>query len=992
MSWKQQTSAAAPPQMALLASKTCFAVDASGSTAGRVMEKEHEFVRRMTDGNGAPASVVMWGSSVAAPITVRETLWEHRNWGTSPDVIFSDPAVTSELKSCDMWYLLTDGEVGSPVRFAQRTLDVGMANSPVVFVIVNNKRASPSQVDISVGVSVFASASDAAIVFKDTADGEIYVLAAKGAFEPLVDGFTINLEDWTTLPLHPTEDAFKSALKDFNIIGAQYRASGGAVDLGRAWQAKHHCLVDIDLLLAQMDPASIPQDELIDLLEEGTFAALSLLCKTRGLLPKLRDWLTARKERAVTIEMRDVSGASALLQQIRAGGTDALRQQLRDAHQANRDDYRTRIAANAPSPVLGYVNRCLATVTALEKAGYGADILDRRSNRAMRAAVVSSAEMDTQLTSLDLDATVEAFRGTCPICFEDDVIMSFALKESTKPADNTTDFALNFPLAAGASAHNADIISAQNVCFQCALAMYQFDPSRATMFNEAVAAVIPLTKFDGVNRKYITNCLARALTGGLATGASGLTQLLMSVLLGTMRKKEWAMAANEQVDAEVAARRAGMNWFLRNLLANASCRETFDETGPWVAFQQALKWTLKNYAQEGILSWTVRYPVPGFLVLLELLGWVEGVQIPENIRAAKLMHEMVTVYMARGVSSWADRLVAQRAILKIVFAEFNAEGVPRRLEDKTLAINPPQVAMQVLRDWLDMPGSTRLIEQIGADGAVKYASAIQYIAFQLFTEDAHQTPKGYFQRAAVGDVHMHTATTKPQALTPEIIHPLFTTMWNGIPANVDHTSVTADTITPFVSPYSASVLHCGRGGCSARFDSNPDIEAIRKARAAHFVEVYAVQGVTPGHNVSTSGLPENTYRLEAPTTTHVTLHASVSKSWRSLDIDARRAILAELGDDRGKPVIIDSEGSPNLAAFAGKILGHICIESGRGDIYKPNLPVNVQWVLPSFFIALHRAARMKGLADDAELELTENSFEARVRWELGLAEWVKNNE
>ncbi|KAJ7074710.1 hypothetical protein C8F01DRAFT_1361292 [Mycena amicta] len=991
MAWKQQTTTAAAdrPQMPLLASKICFAVDASGSTAGRVMRKEQEFVEGMTTGYQYPASVVLWGSAVTQPASVSQTTWNHRNWGTSPEVIFSDPTVTSEVKSCDMWYLLTDGEVGSPVRFAQRTLEVGMANTPVVFVIVTRAGAVPTHVDISVGVSVFASAADAAIVFKNTESGEIYVLAAKGAFETIVHGFNMDLESWDTLPLFPTEDAFKTALKDVNIIGAQYRSSGGAVDLGNAWREKHNCLVDIDLLLAEMSPTSIPQDEFIDLLEEDTFDALALLCKTRGILPQLRAWLIARKERASVIEIRDISGASTLLQQLRdnpaAADADALRLQLRNAHQTNLNDYRTRIAANAPSPLLPHVERSLAALTALEKAGYGADILDRRSNRAMRAALVSTADVNSQLSSLNLDADVEAFRGTCSICCDDEVIMSLALKTSQKPADNTTDFALNFPLAAGASAHNADVISAQNACFQCALAMQQFDPNRGSMYNEPIVAVVPLTKFDGVNRKYITNCLATVLTGGLATGASGLTQLLMSVLLETMRKKEWAMQANEQ-DGEIATRRAGMLWMLRNLVANASCRETFDETGPWVPFHQALRWTLKNFAEEGIFSWTVRYPVPGFLVLLELLGMVDGAEIPETLRVAKLMHEMVTVYMSRIViaSQGADKLAVQRAVLKIVFAQFNAEGVPRNLDDNSLSINGPDVTVRRLRDWLDMPGSTRLIEQIGATtGTAKYASALQYLAFRLFTEDAHQTPKGYFQRAAEADVHMHTATTKPNELTAEIVEPIFTAMWAGVPnqVQVDHCTTTADTITLFVSPYSASVLHCGRRGCPVRFDTDgTDPETIRKARAAHFVQVYAIKGVAPNPN----GLPENTQRLTAPTTLHVTLHASISKSWRALDGDARRAILAEVQTEEGSLVV-----TPRVNEFIRKAMDHICIESARGNIYTKALRDEVIWVLPSFFVALRTAAEMKGLADVAELDLSENSLEARIKWELELAQRQK---
>ncbi|KAF7333525.1 hypothetical protein MVEN_02368700 [Mycena venus] len=975
--WKQPCGSAAPPEMPLLSSKISFAVDASGSTAGKVMERQRQFVLGMVEDYQFPASVFMWGSRVTHPISARGTSWTHRNWGTDPAVIFTHNTATTELKSCDMWYLLTDGEVDSPVNFARKTVEVGMANTPVIFLITNRSRDRPNAVDISVGVSVFASASDAAILFKNTENGEIYILATKGAFEVLTSGFEVNLEKWESLPLFPDEATLKTALKDVNIVGAAHRTNSLAIDLGRSWREKHACLVDIDLLLAQLLPDSIPQEEFIDLLQEDAFNVIALLCKTRGLLPKLREWLMARQERASVIEIRDLSGAADILQQLRdntlsAAEADALRQKLRAAHQSNLDDYNSRLNSNKPSPLLPHVNRCLAALTALEKAGYAADILDRRSNRAMRAVVVSSANVDNQLADLDLGEHVEAHRSTCSICCNDDTVMSLALKVSGNSGDNTTDFALNFPLAAGATAHNRDVVSAQYVCFQCALAMQQMDPMRGSMYNEPIAAVLPLAKFEGVNRKYITNCLARVLTNGLTTGASGQVQLLISIILTTMKTKEWAKPAEN--DLEIRARREGMLWMVKNLMDNSPCRETFDESGPWVPFHQALRWTLKTYADEGIYSWTVRYPVPGFLVLLELLGMVDGAEVPETLRVAKLLHEIVTAYMTRIVKPTANKLDIQRQILKIVFAEFNAEGVPRNIQNNALAINSADVVFERLVSWLDLPGSTALIGQIALAGTGKYASALQYLAFRLFFEDSHQTPKGYFQRAAQADIHMHTTTSKPQDLTRAIVEPLFTGMWGGQPAEPDHVNVTVDTIARFVSPYSPSVLRCGLSGCSVRFDVNGyDPESIRKARAAHLAQIYAIKGKNPA---VANGLPENTRRLEAPTTTHVTLYSSISKTWRTLDQAARQAILSEVVP--GAPVNV---AKPHMAGFVAAILNHVCLVSARGDIYSKNLRNQVGWVLPSFFVALHTAAQMKKV-DDADLELVRNSLEARIKWEL----------
>lgn len=249
--------------------------------------------------------------------------------------------------------------------------------------------------------------------------------------------------------------------------------------------------------------------------------------------------------------------------------------------------------------------------------------------------------------------------------------------------------------------------------------------------------------------------------------------------------------------------------------------------------------------------------------------------------------------------------------------------------------------------------------------------------FRLFFEDSHQAPKGYFQRTLQADVHMHTATSDPQALTHEVVEPLFTDMWGGMPKEPDHVNVTEATIPCFVSPYSASVLWCGLPSCPVRFNMNGhDPESIRAVHAAHLAQVYAIE-VKVVNNAN--GLPENTGRLEAPTTSHVTLHSSISKSWRALDRDARLAVLEEVVPNT--PV---DAAKPHMAAFIAAIVDHICLVSARGNIYNKILRDKVVWVLPSFFVALHTVAQMKQL-DDADLELVENLLAARIEWEAALS-------
>ncbi|KAF8193099.1 hypothetical protein K438DRAFT_1969586 [Mycena galopus ATCC 62051] len=368
--WKYYIGAL--PEIPLLSSKVVFAVDASDSTAGQVMQRQKEFVLAMVEDHQLPSSVIMWGSGVEPPQSVGQIGWSRQR---EPEVIFDNDidAITEELKSCNMWYLLTDGEVDSPVNFARKALEVGMANTPVVFLITAANLTS--KIDISVGLPVFASAPDAAIVVKNAASGEIYVIAAKGAFEVLAAGRKINLTNlnWESLPLFPTESAFKTALNDINIVDIAHRTTAGAVFLDRAWHEKHQCLVRINLLLEQMAPQSIPQNELLDLLEDETFKALALLCKTLGLLQTLRDWLLVRNE-----QPRDMGDNS------QSAEPGALRANLED------------------SPLFPHISRCLGALGALENTGYDVGILEWSSHRDMPAAeAVSSSDVDQEPEVVD---------------------------------------------------------------------------------------------------------------------------------------------------------------------------------------------------------------------------------------------------------------------------------------------------------------------------------------------------------------------------------------------------------------------------------------------------------------------------------------------------------------------------------------------------------------------------------------------------------------
>ena len=256
-----------------------------------------------------------------------------------------------------------------------------------------------------------------------------------------------------------------------------------------------------------------------------------------------------------------------------------LSEQLHQAHTANRESYQDRKDcpsedARAVTELNCLINHALQIISSYEKSSYTVDILNRKSNRAMRAETVSTADAKISLAALNLADDFKAFRGYCSICCGEEEIMSVVLKKLDKVEENTSDFALNFPLVASHLKYNSDMVSSQSTCFQCALLLDR------SVYQEAIAARIPAVEFIGPNKKYIVHQLYLALTAGLATGASTVVQLFAGILDHTLATKKWCA---EKGDDDACERGRVLRWLLQDVLENCRCRENFSETGKWVS-------------------------------------------------------------------------------------------------------------------------------------------------------------------------------------------------------------------------------------------------------------------------------------------------------------------------------------------------------------------------------------------------------------------------
>ncbi|GME28819.1 hypothetical protein GTA08_BOTSDO07967 [Neofusicoccum parvum] len=976
-----------------------FAVDASGSTAGRIIRDERDFAEKLHQGHPNDKAAT-WGTYCGDPTAdFGSVSWTANRGGTQPSHILTTASAVDAIGSSDVWYLLTDGEIweNDVQVLCQLAMDTGVLNVPAIFVITGKKKPTPSDLNISVGVSFFANAPDVLILFKEVPTGHIYVVAAKGCFAPLASNgaeSAPDLSSWTPLKRLLSEGElirlFQS--QDIHVPSAESRPklSTGAINLGEQWQRENeNAVVDLDLLFTA--GGMLTHEDLGQLLAEEAFNNVSVACKTRGRIQDLRAFLLTQKVEEITIKLEDVSGASDIVSKLSNPDTDsaareALQLQLREAHANNRLHYQDAMKnlresgeSQAVRQRNRLVNSALEQLAHLESSGYTADILSRRSNRAKRAATVAEGG-EIPITSLDLD-TPTAFRGECQICCGENEIMSVALKVGADGAANTDNFALDFPLAAGRFKSNSDLISSQNVCFQCALAF-----QGRSLFREDLAAVLPTLDYTGSNKKYIQEQLYIALTGGLRTGASGASQLFMTILDRTLRDKEWAGAGPEvSQDADVVQRRDMLQWVLQNMLYNTGCRETFNEQGKWVMYREALAWAVRDFRDQGIDSWAVGYPTAGFMQLVafgQQLGAFDS-QTIRDLRLAKLLHSVASAYLAllfknaqSGNQSW------KQPLLETIYTRFNIDLVPVDTRDENSLITDPTVFWTRLSAFLT--ADAELLADWDVQDQERLVRRIQLLAFWLvYHQREHTRAKTFFQKLRTEQPLSHSVLDAGGApLAPTVTNPILRSIFRGRDAADQAFHARHTGPSPFATPFGPSVLRCCFAACAEPFAAagalpgphepwaNAHRDALRRSRADHLASAFAVDPAAFAQ-ANQTGLPAVTASPVPPASTHYNLHVSVARAWSAMDASARRAVAAGSAE--------------HVDAFVLAVRRKICA-ARRGDVFQDGLDGEVRRALPSFLEALRVALRAEGREGEGveafEHDWTQNNLEAKARYEM----------
>ncbi|KAL9582855.1 MAG: hypothetical protein Q9212_003054 [Teloschistes hypoglaucus] len=971
-----------------------FAVDASGSTSGSIMRAQEKTVRRL-HGNSAD-NVLLWATHCDNPQLMDQVAPSYfcGNGGTNPASIMGNLTAVEQIQESDLWVLLTDGHIREyDVHILSSTAETAdVLQVPIVLVITGARYGDPGQSNISVGVTFFAAAREALILFKDYSSGQLFVIDAKGAFQSLKKEDSDHTSGWSSLSRFANEAEFSMRCKERGISfhPSGTRSKTRAVSLGTRWDSDtDKALVNVPMLLEQTE---IRHSDLRNILEEEAVTQLALLCKTRGKLDVLRDLILRHKQEEVLIRLEDRHGAREIMERLQSdtvmeNQTEQLREQLRQAHAANRETYAKlrddpSEEQRRASELNRLIDRALQIISGFEKSSYTADILNRKSNRAMRASVVSAHDSVIHVAALDLSTDINAFRGSCSICCEDNQIMSIVLKRLDTVEENTTDFALNFPLAAAQAKQNQDMVSAQCICFQCALTISR------SIYQEDIVAILPTVDYDGPNKKYVDHQLTLAITAGLATGASGIVQLFLTILDRTLEMKDWCSHGHVD-DPEVQSRRQVFEWMLSNLLERCPCRENFAETGTWVAYPKALLWAFKNYESAGLDSWIIQYPLAGFS---QILRWAEILRLPieaekiDAVKTAKLIHQTVTVIM-KGLLHQKDHDQSWTyPFLHLIYKGSNAPGIPRDMGTDSLLSSKAfwKKLGEAIGQWQDV---TRFLALFDTKARAAVVSRLQLITFwALYTQKGHTTPKTFFSNIAsrepLGLAVLDPAAPLPQDEVKAVLMSIFCDT-----ARLKKDAHLGRVMPPFATPFGASVLRCGFPSCNAVFYSPADLEngveaaanGIRARRAEHFAEVFGI----PGAFHSQTGLPDPTSAPKAPTSYHITLHISTARAWSRLPFDHKQAIIIS-----GPSYPGGRTGHNITASFVADVRQEICKHSHRGNIYSATIDEDVRGLLPSFLDALKVASKKMGMDDCTGAayvhDFTKNTIVGKMEYELGL--------
>ncbi|KAI9766512.1 MAG: hypothetical protein M1840_006469 [Geoglossum simile] len=689
----------------------CVAVDRSGSTYGTTLETEiavvQDICRLRSPASKHPIRLLPWCDKTLAPISLPEGTAEMQSLqgsgGTNPSVLYSSTACLQALQESGIWFLLTDGQIYDNLveDFALKTAKAGLHNKACVIIVFDHSTSGPpSSCNISVGIAAYAVAPDCLFLFHDIPTGIVKIMQAKGRFkellpmenqehvQPLLNKYTT----WADLPRVSYEDLSRIKLSSVRALGEQELAlpSGLVVTMP-------------DLLSGKADQKIVEQI----VKDDDNLKSVVLASMTRGTGKDLEAWLLSQQKPMPKIQRGrpDIAGRAqqAITQLLEALGNSAeevellrLRGLLRSAHDDNwREFKKIRGTENFHYKETRDLN---------QRARNGLFIMDKKGgHRRMWENHMQGHRMshqdseDGRLRALHDDSNktdpvflpgfqrqdpADQFTGSCMLCQRTSVL-TILLKRP--PNITTSNFPLPgtysklaFPIAMSNFAET-DIMSFFICCDSCAFYLLR---NGASPYTETITGALCLVSVAANQRPWL-EALETALKGRF--NIPDLMTVCISILDRMLVKND---ARNAALGDKTLFRDCAY-WAIRNLINIAEVPTTLSpsfgssqDRSALIRLSEVL--SRRSLADPGrtenIDIFLLRYPVPGFVVLLRLLRdqGVAKEQIQTVLFQRLLFHVMEVYFENFGRGASAAPAAAESPIGKILSPQQTAGPPDRR--------------------------------------------------------------------------------------------------------------------------------------------------------------------------------------------------------------------------------------------------------------------------------------------------------------------------
>lgn len=588
-----------------------FALDASGSTAGKIIQVEKSVIKiicgRLTAARRLNTLILPWDNHARRAIQLDELDHVDSLGGTDPTVLLADPVCSNALSRSDLWFLLTDGEIQKDTvrKFALGIGAAGLHGTACVLIVFGSSLERPILCNVSVGISVFAITPDCLFLFHDFESGQIYVLQSKGCFNALIPDDKRELQITNTTRWDDLHRFKYEGLVDFQIPVPRkpgqdtvLLSNGDALDLNDIYNNTLNESVTRELFARHED-----------------LDTLVLTAHTRGREDDVRKWISEQRiktpdpiwaerpdeheigaslTQALVRELRSsfnrsASGSQEFVNAHVRGGSEAevqrLKSELRACHKRNWRNFISELGIDtltkAERDMIIDIARgtlrpevfppgAVRTMSTPIKSALKSKLISRREQASSSKPHTSSSDRIENKDSScllylkgfqatrelgDRNKSQEDCYGTCDLCGETNMLLCLLTRNS--PEGLTTQ---GFPAAGSSSKHKyplvlgnypeTDVIAPLACCDACSYFLVQHGESPQ---GDKLIAALPLVSLENnINRKSYVEALTKTYENRFHSTI--LFQVLLSSIWSTV--DYLTSLDSREVDATISALKA----------------------------------------------------------------------------------------------------------------------------------------------------------------------------------------------------------------------------------------------------------------------------------------------------------------------------------------------------------------------------------------------------------------------------------------------------